>query len=873
MARAGKSRGADPLVYIGCISQDACSSLGGTCASSCSSGCQCVAPMDYNPNYPLVLIGTSAVTSGNVYQGSGPPPYNIQYFLSWMLGGLCSDSNAVYSGSFNHGVFKWVDKQQVTLTWPLMRRARFVVNVTGGEAYVEVDDASGNVLYKSQSKVTPSSSPLVVDLDVAPYQQLTISFWGDQWPSGAGYGVGTYAFYPHTCGTVPLVAVVQDSSGNAVARQVAYASLPNSPNGDFNGTVQLNPGDYVLSAYLQPCSSCMDLAAQTRLRVVAQATTVTVSIVGVYVNGNKVTGGSVNVNSNSYTLTVVLKNLLPLPQTAILVVNGAQQQVQLDAYGTSQVQMTRQIQQSGVDILDIYAVDSNGLKTDDVTFTVSASPPCNYQCVETLSCTGTCAFYGCGGPGTCCCNASQAPSIRIASYEQYISMTAGQGYTTTITATNSGNGACQPSGCYLEAWIPGVMGTATLDLGSMYPGSSKTVQLQIPAISTPGTYTLYIDARVGTAVTDLKTATVAVSNSAAQQVSIVAAAPSGQVLAGNQWYLKVSIYSQGQASAVVRAREANGLSYGEASVQLSPGLNTVTVPMSPFSSSGTYEVAVYAVVGTSQTQPYHVTVAVTDQSSLSISNVSVNVPPCSSRLSLTEATVVITVLNSGGPPTAPPILETYLDGQLADRRSISVGDHAAVTAVINLNVACSSPHKLDLKLIYNGVQVSSASKQITPQVAGGGQGGTCPPSTYCTDQSSCTNSGGRCVSTAPCGCCCDLSGGTAPVNQACSLNVSAAQVGGNINISVSGAPTGCNVQIVVKTPDGQTQTIPGTAATVPASSTGVYTIQAVGTGGCNCFGQASVTVGAQQQQGADIYSMVEQMIPLILLLAVVRLLR
>jgi hypothetical protein len=407
----------------------------------------------------------------------------------------------------------------------------------------------------------------------------------------------------------------------------------------------------------------------------------------------------------------------------------------------------------------------------------------------------------------------------------------------------------------------------------MYPGSSKTVQLQIPAISTPGTYTLYIDARVGTAVTDLKTATVAVSNLAAQQVSIVSAAPSGQVLAGDQWYLNVSIYSQGQASAVVRAREANGLSYGEASVQLSQGLNTVTVPMSPFSSSGTYEVAVYAVVGTSQTQPYYVTVAVTDQSSLSISNVSVNVPPCSSQLSLTEVTVVVTVLNSGGPPTAPPILETYLDGQLADRRSISVGDHAAATAVINLNVACSSSHKLDLKLIYNGVQVSSASKQITPQVAGGGQGGTCPPSTYCTDQSSCTNSGGRCVSTAPCGCCCDLSGGTAPVNQTCSLNVSAAQVGGNINISVSGAPTGCNVQIVVKTPDGQTQTIPGTAATVPASSTGVYTIQAVGTGGCNCFGQASVTVGAQQQQGADIYSMVEQMIPLILLLAVVRLLR
>jgi hypothetical protein len=512
--------------------------------------------MDYNPNYPLVLIGTSAVTSGNVYQGSGPPPYNVQYSLSWMLSGLCSDNNAVYSSAFNHGAFKWVDKQQVTLTWPLMRRARLVVNVTGGEAYVEVDDASGNVLYKSQSKVTPSSSPLVVDLDVAPYQQLTVSFWGDPWPSGAGYGVGTYAFYPHTCGTVPLVAVVQDSSGNAVAKQVVYASLPNKPDGVSIGAVQLNPGDYVLSAYLQPCSGCMDLAAQTRLRVVAQAATVTVSIVGVYVNGSKVTGGLVNVNSNSYTLTVVLKNLLPLPQTAILVVNGAQQQVQLDAYGTSQVQMTRQIQQSGIDLLDIYAVDSNGLKTDDVTFTVSASPSCNYQCVETLSCTGTCTFYGCGGPGTCCCDTNQAPSIRIASYEQYISMTAGQGYTTTITVTNSGSGACQPSGCYLEAWIPGVMSTTTLDLGPMYPGSSKTVQLQIPAINTPGTYTLYIDAKVGTAVTDLKTATVAVSNSAAQ-VSIVSAAPSGQVLAGNQWYLKVSIYSQGQASAVVRAREEN----------------------------------------------------------------------------------------------------------------------------------------------------------------------------------------------------------------------------------------------------------------------------------------------------------------------------
>jgi len=880
VARADKSRGADPLVYIGCISQDACSSLGGTCASSCASGCQCIAPMDYNTNYPLVLIGTSAVADGNVYQGSGPPPYNVQYFLSWMLSGLCSDSNAIYSGSFNHGVFKWVDKQQVTLTWPLMRHAKLVVNVTGGEAYVEVDDASGNVLYKSQSKVTPNSSPLVVDLDVAPYQQLTISFWGDPWPSGAGYGVGTYAFYPHTCGTVPLIAVVQDSSGNTVARQVVYASLPNSPNGDHNGTIQLNPGDYVLSAYLQPCSDCMDLAAQSRLRVVAQTSTVTVNIVGVYVNGNKVTSGSVNVNSNSYTLTVVLKNLLPLPQTATLVINSAQQQVQLDAYGTNQVQVTRQIQQSGIDLLDIYAVDSNGLKTDDVTLTVSASPSCNYQCVETLSCTGTCTFYGCGGPGTCCCNTNQAPSIRIANYEQYISMTAGQGYTTTITATNSGNGACQPSGCYLEAWIPGVMNTTTLDLGAMYPGSSKTVQLQIPAIKTPGTYTLYIDAKVGTAVTDLKTATVAVSNSAAQQVSIVSAAPSGQVLVGNQWYLTVSIYSQGQASAVVRAREENSLSYGEASVQLSQGLNTVTVPMSPFSSSGTYKVAVYAVVGTSQTQPYYVTVVVSDQSSLSISNVSLNVSPCSSQLSLTEVSVVVTVLNSGGPPTTPPTLETYLDGQLADKRSISVGDHTSATAVINLNVTCSSSHKLDLKLFYNGVQVSSVSRQITPQVTDGGQKGACPPSTYCTDQNSCTNSGGRCVSSAPCGCCCDLSGGTTPVNQTCSLNVSAAQVGGNINISVSGAPSGCNVEIVVKTPDGQTQTIAGTTATVPVSSAGIYTIQAIGTGGCNCFGQTSVSVEAvpqqtpspQQapQQGADIYSMVEQMIPLILLLAIVK---
>ncbi|MGC8584350.1 MAG: hypothetical protein ACP5MH_11595, partial [Thermoproteus sp.] len=331
----GQTQTSPAVSFYGCIPESSCQALGGTCVESCSGGCQCKGP---------IVFGAAKFVAGDAWSGpgSGAPPYNVPVFLLWSTGPLCSNDQ-IAGESFSHGPLNWVDKHTVTIKWPFLRKAKVVVKVTGGEAYVQVDRITGGqntTIYKSSGKTTPSSSPLVFTIDVQPYDVLVFSFWGDPWPQGAGYGTGSFAIYPATCGTFPATLVVKDASGNTYGQFVLYVDSPNNSGNSGLKYVQLNPGQYVLEAYISQCGGCNDLVSSTQFTVSAPSQP-TVQIAQVLVNGAPVSGGqTVNISSTTYTITVVVKNLVMLPQNATVVldigISELKYNVSLDAGSTGQ---------------------------------------------------------------------------------------------------------------------------------------------------------------------------------------------------------------------------------------------------------------------------------------------------------------------------------------------------------------------------------------------------------------------------------------------------------------------------------------------------------------------------------------------------------